>query len=62
MSCGFRCDELRGSMALHGAQVVASKKPCGFWVLTNSRSLEMLASDEASAQRLIGVLQDRRDE
>ena len=39
-------------------QVVASKKPGGFWVLTNNRSLELLADDEKAAVRWMGVLQD----
>ena len=30
--------DLKGSLALHGAQVAASERPGGFWVMTNSRA------------------------
>ena len=45
--------------ALLVAQVTAvgKEKPCGFWVLTNSRSLELCAESEEVAGRWIAVLQ-----
>ena len=53
-----KCDELKGSMALHGAQVVASKKAGGFWILTNTRSLELVADSAPIAESWVRVLQD----
>ena len=50
--------EVKGSLALHGAQVIASKREHGFWVTTNSRTLEMQANDAASAGRWIQLLQE----
>lgn len=45
--------DLKGSLALHGAQVVASKRAGGFWVNTNSRTLEMVADNAQAAVRWI---------
>ena len=39
-------------------QVVESKKSNGFWVLTNNRSLELMADDSSSAARWMDVLQE----
>ena len=53
--------ELKGSLALNGAQVAASptqERPGGFWVLTNNRSLQMAAESAAVAERWIAVLQE----
>ena len=50
--------ECKGSLALHGAQVSASDKAGGFWVLTNSRSLEMQADSTEAASRWVAVIQE----
>jgi hypothetical protein len=52
-----KCRALKGSLALHGAQVSPSDKQNGFWVLTNTRSLELLADSADKASRWIEVLQ-----
>ena len=54
---GEKCKDLKGSLALHGAQVTPSGKPGGFWVLTNNRSLELMAESPEAAERWVTVLQ-----
>ncbi|KAL1521858.1 hypothetical protein AB1Y20_021509 [Prymnesium parvum] len=49
--------ELKGSLGLHGAQVIAGKVEGRFWVLTNTRSLELAADSKAAAEMWISVLQ-----
>jgi len=49
--------ELKGSLGLPGAQVIAGKGAGRFWVLTNTRSLELQAEDAAGAAEWIRVLQ-----
>ncbi|KAL1510227.1 hypothetical protein AB1Y20_006554 [Prymnesium parvum] len=53
-----RTAEAKGSLPLHGAQIVASKRDGGFWINTNSRTLEMTAADTQTAARWIQLLQD----
>jgi len=50
--------DLKGSLALHGAQVTASERPGGFWILTNSRSLELTAESKEAAERWIAIIQE----
>jgi hypothetical protein len=52
-----KCKELKGSLALIGAQVSKSEKPGGFWILTNNRSLELVAESDEVANRWVEVLQ-----
>ena len=47
----------KGSLALHGAQITPSEREHGFWVLTNSRSLELSAENADTAKTWIEVLQ-----
>ena len=56
--CVMLCAQLKGSLALMGAQVSSSEKhPNGFWILTNSRSLELMAESAEAAKRWISVVQ-----
>ena len=49
--------ELKGSLGLHGAQVIGGKRPGSIWVLTNTRSLELQAEDGEVATSWIRALQ-----
>lgn len=49
--------ELKGSLGLHGAQMIAGKREGAFWVLTNTRSLELRAESTDSAKTWIRILQ-----
>ena len=53
-----RPKDLKGSLALHGAQVSHSERAGGLWVLTNSRSLELQAESKEAADRWIGIIQE----
>ena len=53
-----KAKEPKGSLALIGAQVSKSDRPGGFWILTNNRSLELMADSEEKAARWVAVLQE----
>ena len=53
-----KAKEHKGALALIGAQVSKSERPGGFWILTNNRSLELMADSEEKAARWVAVLQE----